>query len=377
MAEIQIPTTILLDEYIRSIAFTDHMKADVRPVLFGLFGEVGGIMAAAKKHHREGAVFVGYRHAVVEEFGDTLWYLAALCRRLDISLEEIFQRATSSDDYIAVLAASDVYSGSLAKVMMPRQVAALDDALQSLGSAAAALLQMPPEKQEISNLMVLFADQYIKSLQVSGVSFGEVARTNLEKTRGRFVEADAAMLPTFDDEFEPEEQLPEQFRIEITQRKSGQCYLRWNDVFIGSPLTDNIRDPDGYRFHDVFHLANAAILHWSPVMRALIKQKRKSNKKIDESQDGGRAIVIEEGVTAWIFSRAKDLNLFEGSERLSFDMLKTIRDFVKGYEVEECPLSLWERAILDGYAVFREVSRNNGGVVIGDRQARTIRYMPR
>jgi hypothetical protein len=43
-----------------------------------------------------------------------------------------------------------------------------------------------------------------------------------------------------------------------------------NGVFIGDPLTDNIRDPDGYRFHDVFHFARAAILHWSPTFRALI-----------------------------------------------------------------------------------------------------------
>lgn len=376
MVEPRTPTTIMVDEYVRLIAPTDNMRPDIRPVLFGLFGEVGGIMAAAKKNHREGAVFVGYRRAVVDEFGDTLWYLAALCRRLDFSIEDIFRRAVSNDDYIQALAASDVRSGSLANVIMPRQVAGLDDALQSLGSAAAALLQLPEDRQTIDALLVAFADHYIKALQVSGVSFGEVARTNLNKTRGRFVQPDIDALPVFDANFEPDEQLPVKFEIEITQRKSGQSYLRWNGVFIGDPLTDNIRDPDGYRFHDVFHLSHAAILHWSPVMRALIKQKRKSDKKVDEAQDGGRAIVVEEGLTAWIFSRAKELNFFEGKKSLSFDMLKTIEDFVRGYEVDQCPLSLWERAILDGYEVFREVRRNNGGVVIGDRNARTIRYTP-
>ena len=57
-------------------------------------------------------------------------------------------------------------------------------------------------------------------------------------------------------------------------------------MFIGDTLTDNVRDPDHYRFHDVFHLAYAAILHWSPVVRALIKQKRKSVQYIDENEDG-------------------------------------------------------------------------------------------
>lgn len=40
------------------------------------------------------------------------------------------------------------------------------------------------------------------------------------------------------------------------------------------------------------------------------------------------------------------------------------------------PLKLWEIAILQGYAVFRQVRANNGGIVIGDRSTRTITYKP-
>jgi MazG C-terminal domain len=224
--------------------------------------------------------------------------------------------------------------------------------------------------------LIPFIDCYLKALQVSQVPFGDVTRGNLAKTRGRFVAPDPNELPTFDGRFDAEERLPAHFEIEITQRQGRQCYLRWNGVFIGDPLTDNILDADDYRFHDVFHFAHAAILHWSPTMRSLIRQKRKSEKIVDETQDGGRAIVVEEGLTAWIFSRAKELDFFAHQESVSFDMLKTIADFVKGYEVEECPLGLWERAILDGYAVFRQVRANGGGLVIGDRMARTIEYRP-
>jgi hypothetical protein len=46
---------------------------------------------------------------------------------------------------------------------------------------------------------------------------------------------------------------------------------------VGDPLTDNIADRDGYRFHDVFHFAHPAVLHWSPTFRALVKRKRKSD----------------------------------------------------------------------------------------------------
>jgi hypothetical protein len=149
-----------------------------------------------------------------------------------------------------------------------------------------------------------------------------------------------------------------------------------NGVFIGDPLTDNIEDPDGYRFHDVFHFAHAAVLHWSPVFRALIKHKRKSSKIVDEAQDGGRAIVIEEGLTAWIFARAKSLRFFEGQARVSFDLLKTIGQFVNGYEVAECPLKLWEDAIQQGYSVFRQIRTNSGGRIVGNRVTRRIEYRP-
>lgn len=162
----------------------------------------------------------------------------------------------------------------------------------------------------------------------------------------------------------------------MNQRGSGRSYLQWNGVFIGDPLTDNIADPDGYRFHDVFHFAYSAILHWSPVMRALIKHKRKSKPDYDEAQDSGRAIVVEEGLTAWIFARAKELNFFDGQDRVSLGMLKTIGEFVIGYEVAQCPLKLSERAILDGYEVFRQIRAAEGGWVIGDRALRTIRYAP-
>ena len=222
--------------------------------------------------------------------------------------------------------------------------------------------------------LVAFSRTYLRAVQACKIPLALIAGTNLAKTRGRFLDFDVSELPDFDTGFPEEERLPHTFRIEIKQRGSGKCYLRWNGVFIGDPLTDNIEDPDGYRFHDVFHFAHAAILHWSPTFRALIRQKRKGEARFDENQDGGRAIVIEEGLTAYIFACAKDLNFFEGQSSLSFDLLKTISNFVRGYEVEQCPLKLWEEAILQGYAVFRLLRENNGGIVVGSREDRTISY---
>ena len=182
------------------------------------------------------------------------------------------------------------------------------------------------------------------------------------------------VLPTFDDHYPEEERLPSHFEIRVIQRVSGRSQMQWNGVFLSDPLSDNIARPDGYRFHDVFHLSYAAILHWSPTFRSLIQHKRKSVPEVDQTEDSGRAIAIEEGLTAWVFSRAKQFCLFEGYMDLPAGLLETVQQFVQGYEVETCPLKLWEHAILEGYQVFREVMRNEGGMVIGDRQARCISY---
>jgi len=367
----------LITDYMSQVEPTDVLSGDdLQPILLGLFGEVGSIMATAKKVHREREVYTGYRHAVEEEFGDAFWYLTALCRRLKIRLDEILADASRQGSYNALVAANDLLDSPISQIATPLTVPELDSALFELGQAAAALFAVRTSPNTARSALTAFAASYLKALSAVGVSFAEVIRKNIRKTTGRFIAPDYSSLPNFDDGFPEEEQLPVHFAITIDERVSGRSYLRMNGVFVGDPLTDNIRDPDGYRFHDVFHFAHAAILHWSPTFRALLKQKRKSNPKVDEAQDGGRAIVVEEGLTAWMFGRAKNLNYFEGQSRVSFDLLKIVQQFVMGYEVETCPLSLWEVAILSGYDVFRQVRANKGGIVVGDRSKRSIEYLP-
>lgn len=364
-------------DYMQQIKHTDRLPKDnLQPVLMGLFGEVGSIMATAKKYHREKTVYAGYQQAVEEEFGDALWYFTTLCRRLGIGVDTILSEAADRDGYSKVIAASDFPDSPVSHISSVNATSNLDKTLLKLGEATAALLGIQRLDKQTHDLLCTFSNCYLHALQTAQVSFYKVAHMNIEKACGRFLDPDPSTLPTFDSDFPDAEKLPLHFEIKINQRRRGRSYLQWNDVFIGDPLTDNIIQSDGYRFHDAFHLAHAAILHWSPTFRALIKRKRKSNRKIDEAQDGGRAIVIEEGLTAWIFSCAKHLNFFEGKTSVSFDLLKTVQQFVQGYEVEECPLKLWEQAILEGYEVFRQVRDNKGGIVIGDRETRTIEYKP-
>lgn len=99
--------SLLISEYAANIAETDVLKTtDLHPVLQGLYGEVGGIMAAAKKHVREKSAYPGFKKAAEEEFGDALWYLAAICRRVDYSLADIFSEAGDHEDFQRLGAAS-------------------------------------------------------------------------------------------------------------------------------------------------------------------------------------------------------------------------------------------------------------------------------
>ena len=129
-----------------------------------------------------------------------------------------------------------------------------------------------------------------------------------------------------------------------------------------------------YRFHDVFHLSYAAILGWSPVTRAILKCKRKSDSKVDEVEDGGRATVIEEGISAFVYDYARKHAYLESIASPDYQLLKTIKALTSDLEVNECSSGDWERSILEGYKVWRGMKKNKGGYVSVDLNRQTISY---
>jgi len=199
----------------------------------------------------------------------------------------------------------------------------------------------------------------IKAAEEAGITLEAAATANLEKVLDRW--PNERIYPEPFDQGAPEsEQLPRSLTIDMFERTvAGQTYVfqQCNGINIGDRLTDNSPVPDDYRFHDVFHFANAAVLGWSPVLRALLRLKRKSDPAIDESEDGARPALIEEGVVTWIFGQAEPLEFFAGLRpgELPFGLLKQVRQFVGKYEGGRCPLWVWEEAILQGYAAFRFV----------------------
>jgi NTP pyrophosphatase (non-canonical NTP hydrolase) len=154
-----------------------------------------------------------------------------------------------------------------------------------------------------------------------GISLEEVAVENLQKVSSRWLPTGEDDNSEFDEQFPPEEQLPRQFRAEFRPAEadeSGRIEVYVDGEKCGSTLSDNAYLDDGYRFHDVFHMTCAAILGWSPVFRALRHKKRKSDPVVDEVEDGGRAIVIDEALAAVVFTYATKHNFLEGIKALDW-----------------------------------------------------------
>ena len=103
--------------------------------------------------------------------------------------------------------------------------------------------------------------------------------------------------------------------------------------------------------------------------------KRRSNSQVDEVEDGGRAIVIEEGVTALVFSYAIEHDWLRDVARVDHDILKIIKKMTAHLEVAECSKAEWEATILTAYPVWDEVIKSRGGAVEVDLTDRSLRFL--
>jgi hypothetical protein len=93
-------------------------------------------------------------------------------------------------------------------------------------------------------------------------------------------------------------------------------------------------------------------------------------------EDGARAGVIEEAVSAITFNHAATHSFFEGVAHVEYDLLVTIKRLTAQLEVSRRSLHDWEHAIIESYRVWRSVMAAGGGVVIGDLVARRLEYQP-
>lgn len=212
------------------------------------------------------------------------------------------------------------------------------------------------------------------------LSLEEVATLNLSKIIDRFKEIDLQEIPRFDANYD--EQFPDAFVVNFVEEIQDpfvSVKMVWEKsdapTTLGDPLTDNSRIPNQYRYHDVFHLGHVAFLGWSPVLRHLMRLKRKSDPIALDAEDRGRPQVAEEAITLLVYNYAKGNKMLKASDRIDTELLNTIRQLVVDLEVATVSSFQWEKTIIESYRVFHSVVENGGGRVLVSPSERKLQYL--
>jgi NTP pyrophosphatase (non-canonical NTP hydrolase) len=212
---------------------------------------------------------------------------------------------------------------------------------------------------------------------IEGLSLSDIAVHNLEKTTSRWLPTGEDDWVDFDEHFPQGEQLPRLFMAQfVATVENGVSKV---EVFVdgeqcGAKLNDNSYVSDGYRFNDIFHMTCATLLGWSPVIRALMKRKRKSDKETDEVEDGGRAIVTDEALAAVVFSYAVRHTYLDEIKVLDWQLLDLCHDLAEPFEVGKRSRYEWEQTILKTFEIWRKVQNHGGGWVRFDRKSRIVEF---
>lgn len=284
--------------YAEEAALTDQ-GSDGRSLSFpllGLYGETGSLLSVVKKKQRDSASYLGYAEAVAEELGDVLWYLSTVARRGGICLSAIAAACLDSGFRDWGRPNPTVTFEALQPDLIKRDGAptpAFEATLLKLAGEVGAILtdhhagKLKGDQAALADHLVAVLRRLIKAADEASVTLEAAAIKNLTKIFDRWPKSRAYPAP-FDEGSDPDERLPRHLVMDIFEKEvRGQAFVfqRCGGIFVGDRLTDNAVEPDDYRFHDVFHLAHFAVLGWSPVIRALLRLKRKSEPTVDEAQD--------------------------------------------------------------------------------------------
>ncbi len=225
---------------------------------------------------------------------------------------------------------------------------------------------------------------YLSSIATQeDILLSEVAASNLRKTSERWNDLfpDGQLFldhQHLDDRYKEEERFPRDFVVEFKEciRENGKEFveIEVNGEKFGDDLRDNAYDDDYYRYHDIFHFSYVVVLGWSPVVRKFLNRKRKSDARVDEIEDGGRARVIDEAVSAIIFDYAEHHNYFEGAGGVDYSLLRNVKNLTKYLEVKICTTKQWEDTILLGFEIWRKLREYKQGRIICDMNAKTMLF---
>jgi len=430
---------MLISDYDKFVQDTDQ-TTQLRPVvrrdvaIYGLTSEIGSVASAIKKRSlREDGVEASSASSaeIVEELGDVMWYCFALARlanpekpvnilvhdiaklRQELAADDArahaIQRVIGPDKRDEFLRASEGFRRGMRTMTFSeyQEIAFLTARTEKrtlVEVCVAVLYQLSAElfritlpdielelnesldERPLNDVLGEIAWHIAALASVYEIDLNIVAAKNIEKVSYRQNRSHPTAL--HDCAFAHNEQFPRKFEVAFVTVGKGKAQMYWNGRRLGDQLTDNSYNDDGYRFHDVMHLANIAHLGWSPVVRGLMGRKRKSQPTIDEVEDGARAKIVEEAVIKTIHSEGVRLaqltpglkdgptRLFPSRSDISFRFLKLIQSIVAGLEVDKNRYWEWENTIVEGYDVFYRLRSEGQGTVEVDLDNRILRFLP-
>jgi NTP pyrophosphatase (non-canonical NTP hydrolase) len=243
----------------------------------------------------------------------------------------------------------------------------LSEYKKSIRDGDAHLLHKERVAEELGDLLWYLSDLASQfELSLSTVAERNLTKADERWGQGKQPSTQLAFATAFDTEFPDGERLPRKGTAGIKEvspppHRRIETYI--NGTKMGDNLADNALVEDGYRLHDVFHLACMTLLGWSPVVRRGLRIKRKTDSTTDDVEDGGRAIVIEEGVSALVFSYAIRHNMLEGVPAVDYEILRTIKYMTSHLEVSVRTPRDWQDTILQAYVVWRKIAVNGAGTI--------------
>ena len=423
---------MLVAEYDAFVRATDQ-SAEKSPkdrwdiAVYGLVGEIGSVLSAVKKELLGSGAEISRlaTDEIKEELGDVLWYSFSLAQingkptniltqdiadlrvelsgkgewaakfraALDQKKRKEFLDAAKTFPDSAKITFDDYQQLAFLTARTDRKVL-LEVCLAVLWQLGAQLLRrkLPEIELEINTSVSEKSVEralgeiawHISALaKLYNISLDEIAEANRDKVSFRMTRG--TPTPLHDEDVpRTDQRFPRKFEIAFLTVGKGHSRMYMNGQQIGDELTDNSYEDDGYRFHDVLHIANAAILGWSPVLRSVLGIKRKYDAQIDEVQDGARATIIEEAIVKVIHSEGvriagyprERVQFFCQRSDITFRFLNLIHTFVAGLEVEKNKYWEWEDAIMAGHKIFYELNQEEQGTVSVDLDARTITFRP-
>lgn len=295
--------------------------------MLGLIGEAGNLLNAQKKYYSDGEPMTRDAGFVRTELGDLLWYIASVANHWDLAFGAIAQ---------SNLSLNAKFNPARADAPLPDELPVLDE-------------EFPATERFPRRVVIRFRG--VKTLPHEPA---KTAMTLLEAVPNAFPDGPAVVGTT----------------------PSGKDKLQGFTVGgpLGDPLTDNSPQPDGYRYHDAIHLGFLAVLGWSPTQRALLRLKRRSDSRVNEDQDGARALFAEEGIAAILAKRALARNGFRSDKDVDTHTLELVTSVFEHLEVACYEPWIWRRAISQGFTAMQALNENGGsGYAVLDLDERTVR----